>query len=179
MSIDTVRRLQKSRALNALTRKIGLAEVEGIDGWALEMTIEMDDGSTFRGTGDDIDLDHLYLGWDLACDKFRQLAQPHLGRKRADEIIELVGTLEQLDSVTPITQRLTPRSSAPERAAGKQGAATQRSATSRRPVAGKSSSGGKGGSSATAAARGAVTRAQKNARGKAPGPKSARKTARK
>jgi hypothetical protein len=75
MSIDTVRRLQKSRELYDLTRKIALAEVEGIDGWALEMTIEMDDGTALRGTGEDIDLAHLYLKWDLACEKFMQLTQ--------------------------------------------------------------------------------------------------------
>ena len=178
MSIDTVRRLQKSRELNALTRKIELAEVAGIDGWALEMAIEMDDGSTFRGTGEDIDLDHLYLNWDLACDKFRELAEPHLGRKRAGEIIELVGALEQLDSVTPITQRLTPRSS-DSVSAGRRDTATKRSTASRRPVSGRQpSSRTKGTSRSAAAVSGSGAAAQKRARTKSP-VKPARKTARK
>ena len=108
MSIDTVRRLQKRKELLELTRKIELTEVDGIDGWALEMLIDMEDGTTLRGTSEDIDLAHLYLKWDLACEKFRQLTEPHLGQRRADEIIDLVGRMDTLDSVTPITQRMTP-----------------------------------------------------------------------
>ncbi len=68
----------------------------------------MEDGTTLRGTSEDIDLAHLYLKWDLACEKFRQLTEPHLGQRRADEIIDLVGRMDTLDSVTPITQRMTP-----------------------------------------------------------------------
>jgi 2-methylcitrate dehydratase PrpD len=108
MSIDTVRRLQKRPELYALTQRIELTEVAGINGWALDMAIDMQDGTTLLGTGKDIDLDHLYLKWDLACDKFRELAAPHLGDARAEEVIDLVGRLEKLDSVTPITQRLKP-----------------------------------------------------------------------
>src|SRR5688572_3197782 len=119
MSIDTVRRLQKNSELYDLTRKIALAEVEGIDGWELEMTIEMNDGTTLRGSGEDIDLEHLYLKWDLACEKFMQLTQEHLGAGRAQQIIELVGRLDKLDSVTPVTQLLTPRAGASAGAARK------------------------------------------------------------
>jgi 2-methylcitrate dehydratase PrpD len=108
MTIDTVRRLQKKRELVELTRRIELTEVEGINGWALEMAVEMEDGSTLRGTGKDIDLAHLYLKWDLACDKFRELTQARLGRERTEEVIDLVGRLEKLANVTPITRRLVP-----------------------------------------------------------------------
>jgi len=128
MGIDTVRRLQKSPTLYGLTRKIELSEVSGMDGWALEMAIEMDDGTTLRGTGEDIDLDHLYLTWDLACEKFRELTQDHLGAKRAEEIIELVGGLDKLDSVTAVTQRLTPAKTTVGRAAKK---------AARKPIAAK------------------------------------------
>ncbi|MGH8618025.1 MAG: MmgE/PrpD family protein [Burkholderiales bacterium] len=109
MSIDTVRRLQKKPELFALTQRIELTEVEGINGWALDMAIDMEDGTTLTGSGKDIDLRHLYLSWDLACDKFRELAAPDLGAARAEEVIDLVGRLEKLDSVTPITQRLSPQ----------------------------------------------------------------------
>jgi 2-methylcitrate dehydratase PrpD len=108
MSIDTVRRLQKKPELFALTQRIELTEVAGINGWALDMAIDLEDGTTVQGTGKDIDLDHLYLKWDLACEKFRELAAPHLGAARAEEVIDLVGRLDKLDSVTPITQRLKP-----------------------------------------------------------------------
>ncbi len=108
MTIDTVRRLQKSSALLALAQRIELSEAEGIDGWALQMSIDLEDGTTLEGGGKDIDLAHLYLKWGLACDKFRQLAGPHLGSSRTEELIDLVGGLEKLDSVSPITRRLVP-----------------------------------------------------------------------
>jgi 2-methylcitrate dehydratase PrpD len=114
MTFDTVCKLQRAPALNALTAKIELKEVAGIDGWDLRMEIELDDGTVLRGDGNDIDRRHLYLGWDLATEKFRSLAAGKLGARRAEEIIALVGGLEKLASVEPITARLVP--AAPGRA---------------------------------------------------------------
>ncbi len=109
MTFDTVRKLQGAKELNALTGKIELAEMAGIDGWDLRMDIELDDGSVLHGDGKDIDQRHLYLDWDLATEKFRALAAGKLGEKAAEEIIALVGGLEKLDSMEAITHRLTPR----------------------------------------------------------------------
>jgi 2-methylcitrate dehydratase PrpD len=108
MTFDTVRKLQRAAELNALTGKIELAEVAGIDGWDLRMAIELDDGTTLHGDGKDIDQRHLYLDWPLATEKFRALAGEKLGARRTEEIIALVGGMEKLASVEPITQRLVP-----------------------------------------------------------------------
>src|SRR5258706_5724614 len=109
MTFDTVRKLQRAKELNALTGRIELAEIAGIDGWDLRMDIELDDGTVLHGDGKDIDQRHLYLDWELATEKFRALASGKLGAKTAEEIIALVGSLERLSSVEPITKRLTPR----------------------------------------------------------------------
>lgn len=106
MTFDTVRRLQRAAALNALTAKIELAEVAGIDGWDLRMDIELDDGTVLHGDGKDIDQRYLYLNWELATEKFRALTSEKLGARAAEEIIALVDGLEKLDSVEPITRRL-------------------------------------------------------------------------
>ena len=58
--------------------------------------------------GKDIDQRHLYLDWGLATEKFRALVGRKIGAKRAEEIIALVGGLEKLAGVEPITQRLLP-----------------------------------------------------------------------
>lgn len=115
MTFDTVRRLQRAAELNALAGKIELEEVAGIDGWNLRMDIELDDGTTLRGDGKDIDQRHLYLGWELATEKFRALAGKKLGARSSEEIITLVGSMEKLDSVEPITKRLVPLSGRPRR----------------------------------------------------------------
>ena len=108
MTFDTVRKLQRAAELNALAGKIELAEVAGIDGWDLRMDIELADGTTLHGDGKDIDQRHLYLDWGLATEKFRALVGRKIGAKRAEEIIALVGGLEKLAGVEPITQRLLP-----------------------------------------------------------------------
>ncbi len=108
MTFDTVRKLQRAAELNALAGKIELAEVAGIDGWDLRMDIELADGTTLHGDGKDIDQRHLYLDWGLATEKFRTLVGRKIGAKRAEEIIALVGGLEKLAGVEPITQRLLP-----------------------------------------------------------------------
>ncbi len=109
LTFAIVRRLQRNPKLLDLAGKIELKEVDGIDGWNLNMEIEMEDGSTFHGDGKDIDQSHLYLSWNGATEKFRTLAEKALGRKAVDEIIELVGEMEKLASVEPITKRLTPK----------------------------------------------------------------------
>ena len=110
MTFDTVRRLQRAAELNALAGKIELEEVSGIDGWDLRMDIELDDGTTLYGDGKDIDQRHLYLSWELATEKFRALAGKKLGARSTEEVIALVGGMEKLDSVEPITKRLVPLS---------------------------------------------------------------------
>jgi 2-methylcitrate dehydratase PrpD len=115
MTFDTVRKLQRAADLNALTAKIELAEVAGIDGWDLRMDIELDDGTVLHGDGKDIDQRHLYLDWELATEKFRALASGKLGARRAEEIIALIGRLEKLDSVEAITARLAPLKATPRK----------------------------------------------------------------
>ena len=109
LTFATVRRLQKNSKLLALTNKIEAKEVDGIDGWNLNMKIEMEDGSTFHGDGKDIDQSHLYLSWPRATEKFRNLTEETLGARTVDEIIELVGTMEKLNGVEMITKRLKPK----------------------------------------------------------------------
>ena len=109
MTFDTVCKLQRAKELNALAGKIELAEIAGIDGWDLRMDIELDDGTVVRGDGKDIDQRHLYLDWELAAEKFRVLAGQKLGARAAEEIIALVGGMEKLTSMKPVTKRLMPR----------------------------------------------------------------------
>jgi len=109
LTFATVRRLQKNSKLLALTNKIEAKEVDGIDGWNLNMKIEMEDGSTFHGDGKDIDQSHLYLSWPRATEKFRTLTEETLGARTVDDIIELVGTMEKLNGVEMITKRLKPK----------------------------------------------------------------------
>jgi 2-methylcitrate dehydratase PrpD len=108
LTFQTVRRLQHDPALLELAGKIHLKEVTDIDGWNLRMEIEMEDGTVYRGDGSYIDQSHLYLSWESATSKFRELTESTLGREVAAEIIELVGSMEQLENIDPITKRLTP-----------------------------------------------------------------------
>lgn len=109
LTFDTVRRLQYDPDLLNLAGKIELKEAADIDGWNLRMAIEMEDGSVFQGDGTDIDQSHLYLSWDAATAKFRTLTENTLGRRRSGEIIDLIGNMEQLDGIEPVTKRLTPK----------------------------------------------------------------------
>ena len=79
------------------------------------MDIELADGTTLHGDGKDIDQRHLYLDWGLATEKFRTLVGRKIGAKRAEEIIALVGGLEKLAGVEPITQRLLPLAGKPRK----------------------------------------------------------------
>ncbi|MBI2291476.1 MAG: MmgE/PrpD family protein [Betaproteobacteria bacterium] len=109
LTFDTVRRLQHDPDLLNLAGKIELKEVGDIDGWNLKMAVEMDDGSVFQGDGTYIDQSHLYLSWDAATAKFRTLTENTLGRRRAGEIIDLIGKMEHLDGIEPVTERLAPK----------------------------------------------------------------------
>jgi 2-methylcitrate dehydratase PrpD len=104
MTIDIVRGEQRDQDVLALCRKTRLYETEGINGWDLQMQIELDDGSVLTGSGADIDQAHLYLSWPLAAEKFQRLASRSLGDARCREIVELVGSLDKLDSVEPLME---------------------------------------------------------------------------
>jgi 2-methylcitrate dehydratase PrpD len=105
MTIDTVRREQRDESVLALCKKTHLYEAEGMNGWDLRMQIELDDGSILKGNGADIDQRHLYLSWPLAAEKFHRLAESKLGEVRCREVVELVGSLEKLDSIEPLMER--------------------------------------------------------------------------
>jgi len=104
MTIDAVRREQRDPDLLALCSRTTLREGEGMDGWQLRMEIELDDGTVLRGNGDDIDLDHLYLSWPLAVEKFHTVAGQALGEARCHAIVDRIGHLETLDSVADIVR---------------------------------------------------------------------------
>lgn len=106
MTMPAVRANQKDEALLALTRKIELRDADDIDGWNLRMSIELDDGTVFKGDGEDIDRAQLYLSWTDATEKFVRVTDGILAARTAEKIVELVGQLETLDSVTPITDLL-------------------------------------------------------------------------
>jgi 2-methylcitrate dehydratase PrpD len=105
MTIDLVRREQRDEEVLALCRKTNLYEAEGMNGWDLRMQIELDDGSVLKGSGADIDQRHLYLSWSVAAEKFHRLASAKLGDRRCREVVELVGSLDKLDSVEPLIER--------------------------------------------------------------------------
>ncbi len=111
LTFDTVRRLRRDPDLLNLAGKIELKEVGDIGGWNMRMAIEMEDGATFHGDGTYIDQSHLYLNWNAATAKFRTLTEKTLGRKRTGEIIDLIGNIEQLDSMEAVTKRLMPKPS--------------------------------------------------------------------
>lgn len=111
MTIDLVRREQRDTEIEALCRKTKLYEAEGMNGWDLRMEIELDDGATLRGGGGDIDQAHLYLTLSLAVEKFRRIACDSLGDARCRELVDLVGNLEQLDTVSEMTALLAKQES--------------------------------------------------------------------
>lgn len=102
MTIEAVRREQRDPDLLDLCRKTTLHEGGGMDGWQLRMEVELDDGTVFTGNGDDIDLNHLYLNWALAVEKFHAVAGSTLGDARCRTIVDRIGRLETLDSVSEI-----------------------------------------------------------------------------
>lgn len=106
MTMPAVRANQQDEELLALTRKIELRDAGDIDGWNLRMTITLDDGSVFKGDGNDIDRAQLYLSWSDAADKFRKVTTGILTPAAANKLVELVGNLEGLDSVCAITERM-------------------------------------------------------------------------
>lgn len=106
MTMPAVRDNQNDEALLALTRKIELRDAEDINGWNLRMRIELDDGTVFKGDGNDIDRGQLYLSWADAADKFARVTNGIVSPQTAGKIVELVGRLETLDSVAPITALL-------------------------------------------------------------------------
>jgi 2-methylcitrate dehydratase PrpD len=106
LTFHVVKRLQRAPELESLAARVKLTEVSDIDGWNLRMEIEMDDGTIHRGDGSLIDHSHLYLSWPMACDKFRLLAEPTLGRRAVNRIIDLVGRLDELDGVERVTALL-------------------------------------------------------------------------
>lgn len=112
MTIDLVRREQRDPEVEALCRKTRLCEAEGMNGWDLRMEIELDDGAKLRGGGGDIDQGHLYLSWPLAVEKFRRIAGPALGEARSNGVVDLVGKLEDVDSVSKLTALLAGQASA-------------------------------------------------------------------
>lgn len=105
MTINLVRREQRGPDLLSLCGKTQLNEAGGIDGWQLRMEIELDDGTVLKGDGNDIDQAQLYLSWPLAAEKFHRIAQPALGSARCRGIVDLVGTLQKLDSIAPLLER--------------------------------------------------------------------------
>jgi len=112
LDIDSVIREQPDPDLLALARKVHLKEVTGINGWQLVMTITLQDGSTVRGDGSDIDLAHLYLTWPNAVEKFLELASPQLGDARARAIVDQVSQLQDLPDVRGIVSRMQPEGGA-------------------------------------------------------------------
>jgi len=113
MTIEGVRREQRDPEIEALCRKIRLHEVTGINGWDLRMEIELDDGTTLRGSGQDIDQAHLYLSWPLAVEKFHRLAAPVLGAARCRDVVDTVHRLEELSSIDGLTALLASPGSKP------------------------------------------------------------------
>jgi len=106
LTFNTVKRFQHAPELERLARLVRLQEATDIDGWNLRMEVEMDDGTIYRGDGRDIDHSHLYLSWNMATEKFRLLAEPGLGSRAVNRIIDLIGNLEDLDGVEKITALL-------------------------------------------------------------------------
>lgn len=104
MTMRAVRAQQKDEELLALARKIALRETGDLNGWNLRMRIGFEDGTIIEGDGSDIDRSQLYLSWADAAKKFAQVTQGMLAAGATERIIELVGRMEQLASVTPITE---------------------------------------------------------------------------
>ena len=104
MDIGTVQREQANPEITELAHKIALKEVKGINGWSLEMRVELDDGSVITGTGDNIDQRHLYLNRELAAEKFVGMTEARIGRKQAERIVEQVFDIEKLESLEPLLE---------------------------------------------------------------------------
>lgn len=109
MTIDLVRRHRDDPDVYALCQRTSLSEAEGMNGWDLRMRVEMDDGMVYEGSGNDIDLDHLYLSWGLAAEKFERIASAALGGDRCRDIVDMVAKLERLESMESLMERYVAR----------------------------------------------------------------------
>ncbi len=103
MRVADIESERRDTSLLELAGKIELREVDDIDGWNLHMQIFFDDGSSIAGDGGDIDKGQLYLSWADATKKFLQITATIKTRSECERIVETVGTLDILDSVTPLT----------------------------------------------------------------------------
>jgi 2-methylcitrate dehydratase PrpD len=91
-----------NRELLALAARIELREVDDLTGWNMRMSIQMQDGKRFDGDGRDIDMAQVHLGWKDACEKFLKTADRIIGVTRAAQLIDRIGSLENVAGAAEI-----------------------------------------------------------------------------
>lgn len=106
LDVNTVMEHCADPDVEAIAKKIDLAEDGSINGWNLTMVVELDGGENVKGTGEDIDHRHLYLNVELARTKFIELTRFRLGEDGAGALADLILSIEDLDSLVPIREKL-------------------------------------------------------------------------
>ncbi len=106
LQVDTYQNRLNDPAILRVAQMVRMEADEGMSSMDTEIRFVTRDGQLYAGDRSMANLAAFMLNRDSVVKKFHELADGHLGSRRAEEIADLVFNLEELQSITELTSML-------------------------------------------------------------------------